>query len=1408
MATPQEKLDPLASLFDPAPAPPASTTAGILPRTRPVPSASSAGGVSPRRPPAAISPRVPPSATVQEPAPSSNPYGAFDAQTEGRWSITDAPKVKGWFQQTFNRNLPVTAEGQSSTHNVMGLDHSDSLDVGVNPTSEEGKALREYLRAQGIPFLAYDRAVPGAATAAHIHVGFPSHGGEAGEAARAGSITDLFDSGPDPLASLFDPASDDDGEVVRTEATVERTTGKPLALDDARRAVPVDAATAPQLPDTRPAPLPAPVTFDVRTQEGRQARADYHATEQDPRAFVEVSVPLGGVDPSKQSGNDTMRRAIAAWAQGHGITAGFANRWMDEHVPNGYSLHSHDTGAELATAADAISPDAFDSENDSLRVKLPVAHLKQIEQAWLAQRGTADKLVDWAASNEESPGEKALDVAGPVTGAVAKGASYIARPFTATSAGVFAGLRGENPFREAFHTFTTGEHTDKGSNPLGNFLRDNRTLAAINPRLGRLLGGAADVVFDPANLIGLGIAGKGARALAGAGRLGRVAEEVGAVGKSLGLLERGIVDARPLGLGEAVADVSSTAAKGGEAASLEGAAQSATREGATYSHTTPEGRTHEGTLEPLSEKDTARLIAAGSDPAKFVRLRTPEGGYVVAERGALAVPYDVEMRTADGARLLHSTATGETRNAATGEAVPLDEGPSPAVRGEMARYSRERADFHAREAATASDPNARANAQGLADEYGAEAARLEAGDAPAPEGSASGITPRSTVQPRSLLRRAARTAVDLVQLPKTKAGWDLSATGRQALPQIMAHPSYFKDAMVAQTKAFARGSSFNEFVAAIKGRPDFDLMKDSGLYLSSAGSGPEEAFASGLVKRISGVKGSERAFSAALDSVRVQAWDNYVGAVADNPHVTPETYKAIADLVNISTGRGVVPILDRSALGKQIVNALNVPLFSPRNMAGKFNLISPARLIRNAVDPATRPVAWLQARDATRGFATLGTTLGLMHVAGLDAGVNPFSDDFGKLRVGNAVYDLTGGEGMSVRYLAKMARSFREIEQGKPLKRGQTPLDLTTHYLRSQLQPAAAAGVDLATGKNFAGQPVTGADVAADLVVPFVVDDLYRGWVDAGGSSLSDVYAGKNFKPGIGGAARGLPGVLGAGVAFYPKKDGASSSGTFPRDQSSTPDAAPAAESVVQSNEMRLEGQRESGNVIDARDADMEAERARAGLPPITDEDEKRVVRLLQHRLDVPQFAAFAKSLDESVKMGVVGEGADAVAEYVSKALAAAGASKFADSSELAHVMRLLARERRLRPLQFAGDVADGRYGARLMDSILDDTQYPQNSFPHGSAGRSSEPRGITSDASASDAPAATDGDRAAHLADVRGRVAARVERESAEAARRAGVPVRTRIPEGAARKMGDGEGVEWPEFENILRGLGVEVVP
>lgn len=92
-----------------------------------------------------------------------------------RWVLTDVSKVQSFFLSRFSRSLPVSAFGQTEVHNRLGFDHSNSIDVAVHPDSTEGQTLMAYLRSAGIPFIAFRQAIPGSATGAHIHIGYPSH---------------------------------------------------------------------------------------------------------------------------------------------------------------------------------------------------------------------------------------------------------------------------------------------------------------------------------------------------------------------------------------------------------------------------------------------------------------------------------------------------------------------------------------------------------------------------------------------------------------------------------------------------------------------------------------------------------------------------------------------------------------------------------------------------------------------------------------------------------------------------------------------------------------------------------------------------------------------------------------------------------------------------------------------------------------------------------------------------------------------------------------------------------------------------------------------------------------------------------------------------------------------------------
>jgi hypothetical protein len=91
------------------------------------------------------------------------------------WSLAQgAAALQQMFAARFGRALPISAFGQTALHDRMGFDHRNALDVALAPDSPEGRALIEYLRGEGIPFIAYRGAVAGSSSGAHIHVGQPS----------------------------------------------------------------------------------------------------------------------------------------------------------------------------------------------------------------------------------------------------------------------------------------------------------------------------------------------------------------------------------------------------------------------------------------------------------------------------------------------------------------------------------------------------------------------------------------------------------------------------------------------------------------------------------------------------------------------------------------------------------------------------------------------------------------------------------------------------------------------------------------------------------------------------------------------------------------------------------------------------------------------------------------------------------------------------------------------------------------------------------------------------------------------------------------------------------------------------------------------------------------------------------
>jgi len=83
----------------------------------------------------------------------------------------DVREITLAFEKQFHEPFPVSARGSTAVHRAMGFDHTGRIDVAIAPDSAEGVWLRKFLEARSIPYYAFRVAIPGKATAPHIHIG-------------------------------------------------------------------------------------------------------------------------------------------------------------------------------------------------------------------------------------------------------------------------------------------------------------------------------------------------------------------------------------------------------------------------------------------------------------------------------------------------------------------------------------------------------------------------------------------------------------------------------------------------------------------------------------------------------------------------------------------------------------------------------------------------------------------------------------------------------------------------------------------------------------------------------------------------------------------------------------------------------------------------------------------------------------------------------------------------------------------------------------------------------------------------------------------------------------------------------------------------------------------------------------
>jgi hypothetical protein len=212
---------------------------------------------------------------------------------------------------------------------------------------------------------------------------------------------------------------------------------------------------------------------------------------------------------------------------------------------------------------------------------------------------------------------------------------------------------------------------------------------------------------------------------------------------------------------------------------------------------------------------------------------------------------------------------------------------------------------------------------------------------------------------------------------------------------------------------------------------------------------------------------SEAAYNGFLYRTRADVFDKYVEiAQASGGMEDPRQLQSIGKLVNALTGRGDLGKAEGAS------DVINLAFFSLRKVKSDLDFLT-AHQLHGDVTPFVRRQA---ARNLVQTLAGTATVLAVAHaVAPESVETDPRSSDFGKIKIGNTRFDMTGGMAslstLGAR-LATMSSKSSTTHVVKPLNHGfgsQSGTDLVYNFFENKLSPAGSIIRDLLKGEDRQG---------------------------------------------------------------------------------------------------------------------------------------------------------------------------------------------------------------------------------------------------------------------------------------------------------------------------------------------------
>ncbi|MEN6421102.1 MAG: hypothetical protein ABFD76_04080, partial [Smithella sp.] len=327
------------------------------------------------------------------------------------------------------------------------------------------------------------------------------------------------------------------------------------------------------------------------------------------------------------------------------------------------------------------------------------------------------------------------------------------------------------------------------------------------------------------------------------------------------------------------------------------------------------------------------------------------------------------------------------------------------------------------------------------------------------------------------------------------ASLDNSFIGRQGLKVLMTHPTVWwpaaRESFRDIRKVLGGQDAHAALMADIYSRPNcLNGAYDTAKLIPKT----EEQFPTSMPERVPYAgrmfKASQTAFEGAAIRMRTDLYDLLSNTAEEaGQNVTDKTWiEDVGRLINSLTARG--------AWGKRGEPAIvRVILWAPKMLKANLDVLTAHGAGAGLETGFARKEAALNLLKIVGSTAVL---LAMAAAMGADVEDDPRSTDFGKIKVGDTRFDVTGGAASIITLAARLlSGSYKSASTGLIHNYGtkyaaRTRWDAFIDFLTNKTSPPARVVVDMLKGKNWKGEPFTWSGAAYQALTPISIQNAIK----------------------------------------------------------------------------------------------------------------------------------------------------------------------------------------------------------------------------------------------------------------------------------------------------------------------------